>query len=471
MSIFRIYPTRSNTIASGAYESYNAGQSPITELWYGGGSSSDLYLRNSISRFMIYFDLTHLQSKMTNYEINQSKISQFTLNLKNAIPRKAVLDDEFQYDTLSKYIATSFDLICFPINQDWDEGRGQDLLKEVYTAKQSGNPHITGYSNWNNSKLISTWTEPGIYNNPTASTAFVSSQHFDLGSEDMRMDVTDIVNNWLSGGTNYGFAVGFSRPFELISGDSRFISSFYTEKTNSSFKPFLEVTYDQTILDDRKNMSTNRMCRLFLYTYSGNNSVNYFSASTVSIKNSANADIITGLTPTLLTTGSYYVDVWMSSATIGQKYFDVWCGVTFNPGYDKQDYRQYFIIGQNPYTSQVPSINEYSLFTYGLDNDSIVNIEEQIRVFCQMKVNYTNKEPSTPYILKYKLSMNNQSEIIPWTIVNRTIKNNCVEQWFEFDTTWLLHNQTYKIEFMIEELGTKRILPDQINFKTIRSFS
>jgi len=37
-----------------------------------------------------------------------------------------------------------------------------------------------------------------------------------LGSEDINMDITDIVNNWLSGGSaNYGLAISYSRPLNL----------------------------------------------------------------------------------------------------------------------------------------------------------------------------------------------------------------------------------------------------------------
>lgn len=469
--VFRIYPSKSATIASGVYEQYNSGQNAITELWYGGGASSELYRRNSISRFLVYFDLTELSSKLVNYEINENLVTKYTLNLKNAVPRDAVLDPENDFEILNKYIASSYDLVSFPVDKYWDEGRGYDLFKEFYTVKQTGNPHITGYTNWLSATSISSWNQPGVYTNPTASTVYYATQHFDLGDEDIRMDVTDIVKNWISGGSqNYGFGIAFTRDYELISGDSRYVASFYTEKTNSAFKPYIEVEYNQAILDDRKNISNNKVSRLFLYTFSGNNAANYYSASTVTIKNSANQDYITGLTPQHLSKGVYYVDVWMSAATPGQKYFDVWNGVTFAPGYDKQDFRQYFVIGQNPYTTVYPALNSYSLNTYGLDDGSIITYDQVLKVFCFLKVNYTNHEPSTPYILKYRMIMNNQLETIPWTIVNRTVRNNCFENWFELDTSWLLHNQSYKIEFMVEELGTKRIMPETIKFRVIKPF-
>ena len=123
------------------------------------------------------------------------------------------------------------------------------------------------------------------------------------------MDVTNMVNNWLSGGSqNYGIGIAFSRPYELESGNTRNIASFLTQKTNSAFKPYLEVNYNQTINDERTTVTNNRPCRLFLYTFSGNQAVNFYSAGTVSIKTQGNANVFTGLVPQQLSKGVYAKD-------------------------------------------------------------------------------------------------------------------------------------------------------------------
>ena len=102
----------------------------------------------------------------------------------------------------------------------------------------------------------------------------------------MDMDVTDMVKDWLSGGSqNNGFAIAYAREYELISGNTRYLSRFFTEKTNTAFKPYIEVVYDsQIVRDDRLRVANDRVSRLFLNVYSGNTSANYFSAGTVSIK-------------------------------------------------------------------------------------------------------------------------------------------------------------------------------------------
>lgn len=470
MSVFRIYPSKSNTIGSSpAFENLNSSQNPVSDLWYGGGfTESEVFRPNSISRLLLYFDISELQQRFSDLTINPESVKSYRLVLKNSIPEERILTTEFQNASIKKAISSSFDLIAFPIDKEWDEGIGYDMLGGGYTIKAFGNPHVTGYSNWNYAKSDDPWNEPGVYFNPTASTPFFSQQHFALGGEDINMDVSDIVKNWLSGGSqNNGIGISYSRTFEEKSGNTRFISSFFTQKTNSAFKPYLEVIYDQTIKDDRTIVTNNRFCKLFLYTFSGNQSANYFSAETVSIRTQNNTNVYTGLIPKQLSKGVYYVEVLMSGASPGQRYKDVWHGVTFQPGIDRTDYTQFFDIQQNYYTNNSRGINDYVVTTYGLNNNDTLQTDELIRIYAETRVNYSLKNPRTDYGLEYRMSMNNNIEIIPWTSCNLAIIDGCAKCFLDLDTSWLLTNQNYQITFRINELGTKRIIAEKLNFKVV----
>lgn len=581
MSIFRIYPSKSNTIAGSYFNSLNSGQNAITDLWYGGGGTDTAPdKRNSVSRFLVYFDLNNLRQKFDSKEINESLVTSYRLRMTNSKPRDLVLEDDYEYDVLFKKVAASFDLIAFPINKYWEEGRGYDLTKEIYVVRQKGNSLVSGVSNWNYATAQIAWDEPGVYNDPTGYTysgfviesgmtistrtlatdldnptyfnfittsitgmglsisantigtniyvdfnplsgdvstsdwknavtgttfsgypisitndstsiyinssgtttftlsadtpipniSYYSTQHFDVGNEDINMDVTNIVKDWLSGGSeNYGIGIAYRRDYELLSTDTRYISSFFTEKTNTAFKPCLEVVYNQVIQDDRKQVSNNRPSNLFLYTFSGHNFSNInLSAVTVDIKR-GNVMIYTGLTPTQLSTGTYYVNVWMSGATAGEKYTDVWNNVSFSQ-YDTQNVEQTFQIQKNYYTASRPSINEYALEVYGIEQGKIIHQDEKIRVYCDLRVNYSINKPSTSYCLKYRLIMNNQVEVIPWTEVNQAVIDDCKTNYFDLDASWLLHNQTYQINFMVDEMGTSRVMPERIDLKVIKPF-
>lgn len=469
MSKLRLYPIKENTIAKGvAYERINSSQNNIADIWYGGGATDTAVLkRQSYSRHMVQFDLTELESKLSSFDINPAYITSYKLKFKNAIPSDKILEPEYEFDVLNKSVASSFDMVAYPINKFWDEGRGHDLERTKYVIKQNGSPVLSGVSNWLSATTLVSWDNPGIYDNPTAQTSFNFTQHFSIGNEDLDMDITLLVNDWLSGGsTNNGIAFGFTSDFESLSTDTRYITSFYTNKTNYAFKPYLEVNYNQVIKDDRHWVTNNRTSRLFLYLFSGNQATNYYSAGTVSIKNSANVVIYSGLTPTHHSKGVYYVDVLMSGATKGQKYKDVWQGVTFTPGVDQTDFTNFFDIRDNYYNNNSKRVNDYAIDIYGIPNDSPLVTGEIYRVYADTRMAFSNQKPHTDFGLEYRITMSLE-EVIPWTSMNTAIIDDCLSCYFDLDTSWLLDSQIYKIEFRISEFGTKRLIPDPLIFKVI----
>ena len=196
MGRLRIYPKKNNTIASGYFENFNSALNPGTILWYGGTGT-----RSSVSKFLMEFDLEDLKNKLASKEINSDYISSYRLKMTNVIPDGELLDSEFEFAKLRKKVASSFDLIVFPINKSWDAGRGYDLMGSEYIKISEGDTNLTGYSNWNSATSVDFWDEPGIFTNPTASTAQNFSQHFDVGDENLDVDITPLVNDWLSGGS------------------------------------------------------------------------------------------------------------------------------------------------------------------------------------------------------------------------------------------------------------------------------
>ena len=276
MSIVRIYPSKSNTIASGPFGLYNSSQNEVMDLWYGGGVEQNGFdFKNSISRHIVYFDMSEIFGKFSRKEIMSGSVSSYTLKMRNSVPRDILLKEDLEFDRIGKNVASSYDLIFFPINKFWDEGKGWDLSEQKYLTHNGDSPRLTGYSNWDFATSTTSWDEPGIFSNPSASTSVVT-QHFSIGDEDINANITPIVNSWLTGATNYGIGIAFRRDYELISSSTRQIASFHTQNTNFYFKPFIEVNYNQTIKDDRDNVTNNRVSRLFLYTFSGGQSVNFY---------------------------------------------------------------------------------------------------------------------------------------------------------------------------------------------------
>ena len=151
-----------------------------------------------------------------------------------------------------KTLPASFDVELFPVTTDWDEGRGVDV--DNYADK--------GVANWDKPKSNVFWTAAG--GDFTGSLRAVA--HFDKGDEDLSINVTHIVNAWLTGGLpNYGFMVKMSSTLETGNTDY-FIKMFHGRETNfAGREPYLEASWDDSRKDDRNNFVYGYTGSLFLY--------------------------------------------------------------------------------------------------------------------------------------------------------------------------------------------------------------
>ena len=303
--IYRVYPTKSNTLSSSNIYG-NAGLNPVFTLQYGGGISSN----SGITRCLLYFDLTELQSKFASMELNQSLISNVTINLKNAafgIPDFAASTTLQGGYFVSVGPATSFDLICAPVDRFWDSGSGYDIKKNYYNAIANGQIFLTGYSNWVSSTTVSAWSAPGVYSNITGDTSYYATQHFNFGSEDICMSIMPMFNGWLSGANN-GCIIAFSDQYESIISNSSYAVSFLNNNTLSTFLQYLEIDIDQEFVDNRHGVYLNQKNKLFFYGFSGHSFASYMSASSVVIQTQTGQPLLT-LSPTQQENGIYFVEI------------------------------------------------------------------------------------------------------------------------------------------------------------------
>jgi hypothetical protein len=114
--VIRTYFDKNNTIVYNS--NVNTGLNPITELFYGGSDAL-----NSYSRFLFHFDETRLKSLYTGGTFPDLTKLKHTLRMTNT--------GAFDKDLLNTYMGakertTSFNLILFKIQQDWDNGVGYD---------------------------------------------------------------------------------------------------------------------------------------------------------------------------------------------------------------------------------------------------------------------------------------------------------------------------------------------------------
>mgnify|MGYP003117053199 FL=1 len=271
MAIKKYFATKNNTITN-AFESNlvtrgtgaNMGLSDVLEVFsiYGQAiqPSSSAHGRGSektseLSRILVHFPVNEISTDRSNENIPASGSVDFYLRLYNAKHGQTT--------------PRSLNIEVAPISKTWEEGFGMDM--EEY---QDITRDVEG-SNWIKSAADTDWTTPG--GDYLTSSVFTTT--LDKGTEDLEINITEIVEEWISsdGYTNYGLGVkladsqeayfdqtaGHATPAagattgSVLHNPSGAKRSYYTKKffgrgTEFFFKkPAIEARWDSATKDQR----------------------------------------------------------------------------------------------------------------------------------------------------------------------------------------------------------------------------
>lgn len=201
----------------------NTGRADSLEVFYLFDNSD----REQKSRALIKFDIDDI---VNNPKSNNTK---YYLKLFN-IPHIETTPEDFK-------------LVIKPVSKDWTEGYGVDLDNYTDDGYQSGSNTDLGVT-WEYAKSGSQWSNDGgdFLSSP------VFEQSFPEGTEDMEVEITSLVNDWISGSKqNYGVGIMLTSSQETGS-QSYFTKKFSARGTEFFFnRPVLEERWDSSIEDDR----------------------------------------------------------------------------------------------------------------------------------------------------------------------------------------------------------------------------
>jgi hypothetical protein len=499
MSILRSYINKNNTIISNSY--VNTGRNPVIELNFG---ASDLIVPNfGYTRFIFDLDLSLLEENISSGVISTGCTSAMTHTLK--MTNTSSFDNELLNSFMSneRRRATSFDLILWRIPkfsgttgqpQYWDEGVGYDY-SDFNIAQNSANGGIspltyvdsraysTRPSNWYQTTTLSGWSQNGIYNNVNqgvvnySGLTIVARQHFELGNEDLNMDMTAEINGILNGSITgvTGWGISYLPQIENITGLTESYSvAFFSRHTQTFYQPYLLTDYNDFVEDDRNLFLKNQENKLFLYVYQNGDFANLDSDPFVRIED-RNGTAVTGmgaLTTCLKTKGIYEVTVPNGFANYPTPciFYDVWSGLTIN-GQSVPNVTNQFTL--QPYTSgiQIGSVSKdpeiFGFDFYGiLQNEKILNTD--IR-----KVGVTIKKAYTGQVLLLDVSgfyrvyvTEGTTEVLvqDWTPLNRTPN----EYYFIFDMRDKIPNQ-YFVDIQVNTSGEKDTYKRQLTFSIVNT--
>lgn len=313
-----------------------------------------------LSRILVKFPVSEMITDRAASTIPASGSVNFFLRLYNA--------------SHSQTLPRNYELLISAITSSWQEGSGLDM--EYYSDLT--NDGIG--SNWINRESDTLWgTIGGDYYTDNSSSF---TQSFDTGVEDINIDITTLVEQWMNSAgnvlgtkTNYGVGIRLNDSYEayyssstgantasIIHNTSGARESYYTKKffgRGSEFffkKPVIEARWDSVKKDDRGNFffssslvpATDNLNTIYLYNYVRGRLTNipaigedkiYVSIFSGSAKNteptsSALSLVVDGThvltnSPTVVTGG--YVSAGIYSASFAftgssdlTKFFDVW---------------------------------------------------------------------------------------------------------------------------------------------------
>lgn len=462
--VLRTYFDRNNTLLRNS--GINVGQNPIAELVYGGSNYASY-----CSRFIFQFDETRIKEFYEDKTFSDlSKIKHILRMTNTGAFDKSLLGDK---TCGGKHRACSFDLILFPLEQEWDEGVGYDYGDCGFDGDVK-----TSYcpSNWNEAQTNIPWKGgPGVYSN--SGTTILREQHFEHGDENLEIDITDIVNDYITGGTiNYGLGVAFSERLEESITPNKQYVGFFTRHTQSFFEPHVETIYDNPIVDDRYDFFLDKNNKLYLYSNLNGEPTNLDNIPDVTIYDN-NDNVVSAITsPNVyqVTKGVYCVDINIPTTSDYMdctQFTDVWSNININ-GITRPDITLDFVVKSSSQYYNIGSADtlpkSVGLTVTGIKNDERINRGDIRKVIISTRIPYTINQKQKMDSIKYRLYVREgrgEYTVIDYQDVNMSNNYN----YFLLDTASLVPGTYYldiKTESNQQVSTTKEVLSFDITSKS-----
>lgn len=227
-------------------------------------------IQDEISRLLIHFDLTDLKDLWNNnlIDINDDSF-QCQLSLKDVYGGQPTPDD--------------FSISVFPLSASFEEGLGKDL---VYFSDIDA-------ANWLSSSRGTLWNSEGCSQGGGAleTCDYITGsnlidnieikQTFSKGTEDLLVDVTEIISATLIGDLpDRGFRISFEDILETNE-KTYFVKRFASRHAYDESKhPKLIIKFNDSIIDDTQNLVFDEDCQINLYNYVKGDLKNLISSST-----------------------------------------------------------------------------------------------------------------------------------------------------------------------------------------------
>lgn len=470
--IKRYYATADNTITNAFQEDLvtrgtgsNSGQSDILETFtiYGQVSSSVSGFSKEKARILIKFDLDKVKEDRDNGVVPTD--AKYYMKMYNA-PHSSTLPRNYTLE------------VC-QLGNDWQEGVGLDLDGyEDLTYDVRG-------SNWIKRSGSTSWSSQG---GDIAGGGQIVPVSFPVGNEDLEVEITTMVTNWLTSDSfNYGAMIRVSSSLEDQDA-SYYTKKFFGRGSDRYYeRPILEARWDDSKRDDRGSFyassslapAADNLNTLYLYNYVRGRLTNipaigtgeiYVDLYTTLGGNAETLCLDTPATGGYVSTGIYSCSVCIS--TTETTLYDVWRGSDAD---GSTQYHTGTIDVKTQAAYAYSDTGKYVLSVSNRQNQYYQGQTHRIRLYARNKgwsPNIYTTATSIPDSLVFQSAsyqvyrVVDDKVVIPYdtgsnqaTRLSYDVSGN----YFDLDTSYLEPNYTYGINFSIYD-------PDTANYEQ-QSFS
>jgi len=393
MGFYRVYPIKDawitnksidGTVANLATGS-NHGTSPALNVF----AAKDEIQSGSaeLGRSLIQFDMTELSGKIFLDKVIPSSSVSYVMKM----------FDMKHGDT----VPTSYDLFAFPLSRSWDEGTGID----------DDDFEDGGYANWMSASSIASWVVTG---SDFLSSGYGSaSQHFDAGQEDLEMNVTSMVNAWLTGGLSSNGVVLKLGTTEESNGVDYYVKRLHGRESKIVDKiPYIEARWSDVLKDNRGNFGFNVENKLVMYNFIRGELTIVQEPVTVRIQDhliGVSASFSQTFQAFQIASGVLTSSIFISNtASFSASFYDIWFSGS----------RVYLTGAFKPLALTASAADQYDEFTLAVTNlKRVYDVGEEAR----LKVNVRKRDYKTHRGTVATASLNTEREYIEkmyYSVVN-----------------------------------------------------
>lgn len=433
MSYFRSYFEKNNTLIKNTQ--VNTSKNPTCEIFYG----------SAYSRFIFKIDLTELQLMIDNGDLIINDNTKHYLKMTNTIFGDEGLKGQNRQTGRDR--ATSFRLELFEITEDWNEGYGFDYEDAGYDFTSGNKTFSEVPSNWFKKNTLTDWHTQGAYIGTGTTLSIIE---FDNGNENLDVDITNYINDILTGSTtNHGIGIKFVDDYEALKADVDRSVAFFTKYTQTFFEPFMESVFDDRISDNRQDFVEKTYQNLYLYVTKGTNYYDLDELPIVNILDNTNTQIVglSDLTTTKVKKGVYKVTFGVDGDLFicdGKKFlYDNWSNLSID-GVPLSDVKQKFIpkpltskytIGDNP-----TELNRYSIQYFGINQNEKVKRGELRKIVVSFRSINNPKTVLFDEVYYRMFIKEGRVDVVvhDWTQIDKTNENS-----FILDTSYLIPREYF----------------------------